>query len=163
MAGYPADLTLKAKLLSTNTRGVLSIASAPEMQLATASRAMKPLPPGNVKLNAQPYATWPSTTAGDVTLSWNHRNRVDQGVGSSLVAQDFMGGYTPEGNLTIEVLIGGTVKRTFAGITATSLVYTWAMRQTDDADLGKAVQFRITPINGSYQGTVRTTPAFVMG
>lgn len=163
MSGYSADLTLKAKLCPRNLRGVLPLASAVEMSLATASRAWKPLPPGNVRLNAQPYATWPATTVGDVTLSWSHRNRASQGIGAALVAQDVIGTYVPEGTLTLEVLIASVVKRTWTGLTGTSQIYTLAQRTADDSDLSKTVQFRITPVNGSYQGTIRTTPPFVMG
>ena len=67
MAEYASDLTLHAKLLSRNSRGVLPLASAAAMSLTTASRAWAPLPPGNVKLNTLDYANWPATTTGDVT------------------------------------------------------------------------------------------------
>lgn len=162
-ASYPSDLTLYAKLLPKTPRGVLPIASAVQMQLTTASRAWAPLPPGNVKLNGQPYATWPATTTGDVTLSWSHRNRGAQGPGTQLVAQDVVGAYALDGTLTIEVLIAGVVKRTWTGLTGTSRVYTLSQRTADDADLTKAVQFRIKPISGVYTGTIRTTPSIVMG
>lgn len=160
---YTSDLLLKAKILPRTLRGVLPFASATEMQITTISRAWKPLPPGNVLLNAQPYATWPATTTGDVTLSWSHRNRITQGQSLPLVAQDVGGTYAIEGTLTIEVLIAGLVKRSWTGLTGTSQIYTLAQRTADDAVLSKAVQFRITPINGTYTGTVRTTPSFVMG
>jgi hypothetical protein len=160
---YAADLLLKTKILPRTLRSTLPIASATEMQITTVSRAWKPLPPGNVQLNAQPYATWPATTTGDVTLSWSHRNRITQGQSLPLVAQDVVGAYAIEGTLTIEVLIAGLVKRTWTGVTGPAQVYTLAQRTADDAVLSKAVQFRITPINGTYTGTVRTTPSFVMG
>jgi len=160
--GYPPDLTLKVKLCPRNSQGALPLASAAEMSLTTASRTLAPYPPGDVKLNNLAYASWPATTTGDATLSWSHRSRIEQGVGGQLVAQDAAGNYTIEGTLTIEVLIDGVIKRTFPGLTGSSLAYTLAQRTADDADLGKPVQFRITPVNGSYSGTVRTTPCFVM-
>ena len=160
---YPADLTLRVKVCPRTLRGVLPLASAPEMQITTQSRALRPYPPGNVKLNGQGYAAWPATTTGNATLSWSHRNRLQQGALTPLVHQDDGGAYSPEGTLTLEVLIGGTVKRTWTGLTSTSQVYTLAQRQADDSDLSKTVQFRITPVNGSLYGMVRTTPGFVMG
>jgi len=163
MSSYPSDLTLKVKLLPFNPRGVLPIASATEMQLATSSRAWKPFPPGNVKLNSLDLEHWPTSTTGDVTLSWSHRNRAAQGQGGALVAQDVAGSYTLEGTITVEALIGGTVKRTWTSLTGTSQVYTLAQRQVDDTDATKTVQFRITPYRDSYAGTARTTPAFLMG
>lgn len=129
MSGYSSNLTLKVKVLPRNLRGVLPLVSATEMGLTTASRAWKPLPPGNVKLNGQPYTTWPSSTTGDVTLSWSHRTRASQGPGTLLVAQDTTGTTSPEGTLTIEVLIAGVVKRTWTGLTGTSQVYPLPQRR----------------------------------
>ena len=162
MAGYATDLTLKIKVLPLNSRNALPIASAPEAQITTSSRAWKPYPPGNVKLNGYSYDAWPAATSGDVTLTWSHRSRREQGAGGQLVAQDTAGSYTLEGTLKLEVLIAGTVKRTWTGLTGTSQVYTAAQRAADDADETKSVQFRITPVNGTLNGNARTTPAFVM-
>lgn len=160
---FASDLLLKAKILPRTPRGVLPIASAIEIQTTTVSRAWKPLPPGNVRLNGLDYAAWPASTVGDVTLSWSHRNRTSQGPGTPVVAQDVVGTYALEGTLTIEVLIAGSVKRTWTGLTGTSQTYTLAQRTADDAVLSKSVQIRITPISGAYSGTSRTTPPFVMG
>ena len=160
---YTSDLTLKVKVLPRNSRGILPIGAATEMQITTASRAWAPYPPGNVKLNNLAYASWPSTTTGDVTLSWNHRNRVTQGSNTALVRQDTAGSYTPEGTVTVRVYVNGVLKRTWSGLTGNSQVYTLAQRTADDSDLSKTVAFRITPVNGSLSGTVRTTPGFVMG
>jgi len=52
--------------------------------------------------------------------------------------------------------------RTQTGLTGTSFTYTVA-QYLADAPAGKAVQFRITPINASLQGTVRATDAFYFG
>ncbi|WLT30768.1 hypothetical protein [Geothrix sp. PMB-07] len=132
------------------------------MQLNTASRAWKPLPPGNVTLNGVPYESWPSNISGDATLSWSHRNRVTQGPGTLLVPQDVAGAYALEGSVTVEVLVGGVMKRSWPGLTSTSKIYTEAQRRIDDADPTKPVQFRIKPVNGTFTGTVRTTPEFTM-
>jgi hypothetical protein len=163
MTGYSTDLTLRVKLLPRNPLGTLPFPSATEISLTTRSRARAPLPPGNVRLNGQPYATWPSSTTGDVALTWSHRSRANHAPGAPLAAQDLAGTETPEGTLTIEVLLGGVVKRTWTALTGTSQAYTLAQRQADDADATKPVQFRITPISGSLTGTVRTTPTFLMG
>lgn len=161
-AAYATDLLLKVKLLTKTPRGILPLASAVEMQLQTVSRAFVPLPPGNVRLNGEAYATWPATTTGDVTLSWAHRNRVAQGQANALVAQDAVGTYAIEGTLTVEALIAGVVKRTWLGVTGNAQVYTLAQRTADDAVLSKSVQFRITPVSTVGNGIARTTPAFVM-
>lgn len=110
---YSSDILLKAKLLTRTSKSVLPIGSAAEMTLQLSSRAWKPYPPGNVKLNSLDLASWPSTTVGNAVLTWNHRNRVSQGVGVSLVAQDFAGTYSPEGFVRVEISVGGVLKRTY--------------------------------------------------
>jgi hypothetical protein len=163
MSGYASDLTLQCKVLTRTPRASLALASAPICSITTTSRASAPLPPGNVRLNGNAYETWPATTSGDVTLTWSHRSRENHDAGTLLVSQDATGTETLEGTIKVEVLIGGALKRTWTGLTGTSQVYTWAQRQADDADPGKAVAFRITPVNGILTGRARTTPTFVMG
>ena len=149
------------KLLPVNARGALDLNLVSSVTLTTTNRTMLPLPPGNVQVNGH---SWPNGAAysGDVTLTWANRIRTAQS-GRALVAQDAgsVAG-TVEGSITVDVVIAGVVKRTQAGITGTSFVYTHAQRAADDPDLSKPVQFRITPVNGSYIGTVRTTDSFQM-
>lgn len=159
---YTVDQTVTAKVLPKNARGTVAIGAVSGVSLATSSRAWKPNPPGNVKINALGYNAWPSTIVGDGALTWSHRNRISQGINAALVAQDTAGAFTPEGDYTVEVLVGGVVKQNYTGLTTTSQTYTAAQRVAGDADGTKTVQMRIKPINGSYQGTVRTTPAITM-
>ena len=99
---------------------------------------------------------------GDVTLTWVHRNRLVQ-VQREVVHQDAGNESAgPEGNYKVEVLIAGGVARTETGLTGTSYVYTIANRIADDADLDKWTQFRITPVNGTLEGNMRTTDQFKM-
>lgn len=164
MSEYATDVTLNVKVLPTTLSGTLPIASAVASSLTTQSRAWAPYPPGNVKLNGNRYATWPSTTVGDVTLSWSPRNRPTQGSQRTLVRQDNTGsGLVMEGSVTVQAYVDGILKRTWTGLTGTSQVYTLAQRTADNADLSKPVYFTITPISGAYTGIVRTTPSFVMG
>lgn len=163
MSGYSSDRTVKAKVLPRNLRGVLPVSSALEMSVITTSRAWRPLPPGNVRLNGQPYATWPVSTTTDCVLTWSHRSRSTQGPGALLVPQDADPGVSLEGTITVEALVAGVVRRTWSGLTGTSQTYTRAQRIADDQDLSKPVQFRLTPVNGSWSGTPRLTPSWVMG
>lgn len=126
----------------------------------TGDRGGAPYPPGNVQINGYAYDAWPSTTTGDVTLSWSQRSRTEQ---TTMVAQDDPTNYTLEGTIKVEVLIDGVWAREWTGITTTSQVYTYAQRVSDDDDPDKQVQFVITPIgSGSEVGNARTTPPFIM-
>ena len=137
------------------------ISESPMLGTVVKQRASAPYPPGNVKLNGLGYDAWPTSTSGDVTLSWAHRSRTGQ---TQMVAQDDAVNFTIEGTLTIEVLLDGVSVREWTSVTGNSQVYTWAQRQADDADTSKVVEFRITPIGtGSEEGTSRRTPSFTMG
>lgn len=161
---YPADLTLTARILPRNPLGTLAYGSGVDSTITTASRSLNPNPPGGAKVKTHKYADWPATITDDALFAWIHRDRVAIGVASALIDQDNAGPYTPEGTLTLDILLNGIAiaGRTITGTTATSYDYTPAMRAADDADGTKAVAIRITPINGSKTGNIRTTPALVM-
>lgn len=155
---YPADQTISAKCLPFNSRGTVPIGSVSAVSLAMAGRAQKPYPPGNVQVNG---AYWPVATKEDASLTWAHRHRTAQ---TSVVQQDAGNqAAAPEGNYTVEVRVCGTLRQTNAGLTGTSQVYTALQRFTDDKDGSKTVVFRLRAINGSLEGTQRSTDAFLMG
>jgi hypothetical protein len=154
---------VNAKILPQNPLGTYPLATASVVSLITASRATSPNPPGKAQINALGYAAWPTTTLNDAAFTWAHRNRAAIGVNTALINQDAAGPpYVIEGDLTIEVIVGGTVKHTYTGQTGTSLTYTAAQRLADDTDGSKLVQLRISPKQGAYNGTVRTEPSFQM-
>jgi hypothetical protein len=155
---YPADQSISAKCLPFNSRGTVPIGSVSAVSRAMASRAQKPYPPGNVQVNG---VYWPVATKEDASLTWAHRIRTAQ---PSVVQQDAgsVAG-SIEGNYTVEVRVGGTLRQTYAALTGTSQVYTALQRLTDDKDGSKTVVFRLRAINGSLEGTQRNTDAFLMG
>jgi hypothetical protein len=108
-----------------------------------------------VKINGVAFAISPD---GDVTISWNHRNRL----GPYIVAQDagdVAGG--PEGSYTVTIHINGSLIRTVTGITGNSYFYSAAQRLADDANLTHAVTLTIMPVHGGISGTSRSL-TFVM-
>jgi hypothetical protein len=157
-APFPADQLVKVKCLPFNSRGQVAIDDVSQVQITTASRTKKPYPPGNVRVN---NLYWPTATKEDATLAWAHRHRTAQ---TSVVQQDAGNqAAAPEGNYTVEVFVGGTMRQTYSGLTGTFQVYTALQRFTDDKDGSKTTRFRIKPINGSFTGTNRDTDAFLMG
>ncbi|HXE90477.1 MAG TPA: phage tail protein [Terriglobales bacterium] len=156
---YPIDLAVSAKCLPYSHRGVVPIENVSPVTKTMASRAQKPYPPGKAQVNG---LYWPTDVVGDAAFTWAHRIRTAQ---PNVVQQDAASvAGTIEGTYTVEVLLDGVVQgsRTQTGLTGTSFTYTLA-QYLADAPSGKAVQFRITPINGLLQGTVRTTDAFWFG
>ena len=159
---YAIDQTVSVKCLPHNSGGYCTLAQVTGSSVVLASRAQRPYPPGKVRINGQEWPNGAHLGAVDATLTWQHRHRTAQS-GTAIVAQDansVVGG--PEGTYTVDVLIAGVVKRTQAAIAGTSFAYTQAQRAADDPDLQKAVQFRLTPVNGTLTGTVRITDAVVM-
>lgn len=150
--GYPADGTVTAKLLPYNSRSTLPIASASQLSIATASRALKPLPAGNVKVAG---VTWPTSFAAgaDRAVTWVGRNRILQAAQGLVIAQDDTYNWPEEGNYTIEVRVGGVLKRTVTGLASGTWTWTAAMQTTDGATAGTSVTIRVIPVNGSLVGT----------
>lgn len=71
------------KLLTKTGTQVLSLEDALEMQYTSVLRHQRPYPPANVLFNDMQY---PAAIEGTVTLTWQHRNRIDQG--SNVIAYD---------------------------------------------------------------------------
>lgn len=72
---YVASETVNVKLLTNASGGQLSIDAATPMAVALGGRAMRPYPPGKVKIAG---GDWPATVAGEFVVTWAHRNRVAQ-------------------------------------------------------------------------------------
>lgn len=150
---FPADGNVRVKLLPYNGRGILDIAAATGLLITTASRAQKPYPPGNVKIDG---IAWPSTRAVgvDIVTTWAHRHRVTQFNDLRIVAQDAASYVaSPEGNYTIEVWVDAVLARTVSSLTGTSWTWTVAMQIADGAGVGSVVEIRVIPKNGSLTGT----------
>ncbi|MFO7920046.1 MAG: VWA domain-containing protein, partial [Nioella sp.] len=81
--------TLAAKLLTTTGEGALPLGSAPTDSLHLAGRAIRPLPVGNARANGGFTIDRAALLAGDVTLSWAHRDRLSQ---TSAVLDDYLAG-----------------------------------------------------------------------
>lgn len=157
---YTANGTVRVKLLPYNAYGTLAIGGATAFTFTTAQRASKPYPAGYPLING---AVSPTTTTGDVTLTWKIRHRTVQAAAGQIVAQNAAdSAAAPEGSFTVKVYVNGVLKRTQTGLTTASFVYTYAQRTADNANLTYATKFSITSVNGSLSSIERFTPEFVM-
>lgn len=123
-----------AKLLEATGNGYLDIADATELSVTMANRYAKPYPPGNVKLNSNVY---PSSTSGDIVITWSHRDRTQQ---LAYLVNQTEGNIGPEAGITYTIRIyddaTSTLKHTQTGETGTTWTYTQAARQTDFGGAG---------------------------
>ncbi len=159
---YAADGTVTAKLLPRNVRGVLPIADAPQLSVAVSSRARKPYPAANPKVNG---VSDDHVIHGDAEITWSIRHRVEQTEAGVVVPQDAPS-FTdqPEGGYEVRVYIDGTARRTVQ-ITEPPFdrfTYTVADRIADDADVSKNVCFGLTAVNGSLRSAERKSQEFFM-
>lgn len=72
---YTSGVSVDAQLLTSTGAGQLSPSAAPVQSVTFDSRAARPYPPGDVKLNGQRY---PAEVTGDLEITWAHRDRLLQ-------------------------------------------------------------------------------------
>jgi hypothetical protein len=77
-AAWAAGETLTVRLLPETGRGTLAFAFAPEDRVTLDRRALRPLPPGRVKINGSYAPDVDALVTGDIDLSWSHRDRLTQ-------------------------------------------------------------------------------------
>ncbi|WP_323033246.1 phage tail protein [Paracoccus sp. (in: a-proteobacteria)] len=77
-ASWAAGETLAARLLPETGRGTLAFALAPEDSVTLDRRAIRPLPPGRVQGNGSYTPDIDALIAGNLVLSWAHRDRLTQ-------------------------------------------------------------------------------------
>lgn len=105
-----------------------------------AGRFGRPYPPGNVKFNGTAY---PVVVAGDLTIIWARRNRIDQT--ASLIRQTDAD-ITPETGQTVTLRIknsAGAVVRTYSGLLGTSQSWDIATAAADAGILGGTITVEI--------------------
>lgn len=94
---------LSVKLLTTTPLGTLPLSVAPEDVVTFDSRAIRPLPPGNVRADGTFTPDEGALQFGDVELTWAHRDRQAQ---TSLLIDDYLAGNIgPEPGVSYEVEI----------------------------------------------------------
>ncbi|NJB66427.1 hypothetical protein GGQ74_000067 [Desulfobaculum xiamenense] len=72
---WTAGEEIEARCLPLTGHGRLDAASAPVDALAMNARAARPLPPGRLRICDQAH---PATITGELTVSWAHRDRMQQ-------------------------------------------------------------------------------------
>lgn len=108
------------KPLTRTSRGLLDESLATDLTITFDNRAQRPYPPGRVRMNGNAYPTYIS---GNLTVSWAHRDRLQQTV--SVVDTDEVS-IGPEVGTTYELDFygeGDVLLRSVTGVTGTSYAY----------------------------------------
>lgn len=125
---YTAPEEIGTKLTTISSEGELAVGSAPERSVTMGSRAIRPYPPGQIKIDSSFY---PTAVLGlnDVTISWVGRDRTQQTAG--LIDFTF-GNIGPEAGTTYTLKCyneDDVLSKTYTGLTGTS--QTWTTEITD--------------------------------
>ena len=117
------------KLLSKTGIGVDDIANPTSDSVTLDNRATRPYPPANIKIK-DAYFPAAIAFAGDIDITWAHRDRLQQTAGFNGWTEGNIG---PEAGTTYTLVMksGVTTLRTVTGITGTSYTYTNAFEIAD--------------------------------
>ncbi|NOR65418.1 MAG: hypothetical protein GQ468_05310 [Candidatus Scalindua sp.] len=124
--------TVDVKLLPQTPLGVLAEGSATSKNWFMNQHRQRPYPPGDFRIEG---AVYPSTSSGDIVVTWNHRDRTQQL--AYLVEQD-EANIGPETNVDyfVRVYDGGSQVHDSGSVAGTQYVYTQAQRITDFGGVG---------------------------
>jgi hypothetical protein len=126
---YLSSEEIDVKMLTRTSKGVLDESVAPINSLTFNHRAIRPYPPGRVRINTEAY---PDEISGELTVEWAHRDREQQT--AYLVTQD-EGNIGPESGTTYTLRIygdSGVLKRTETGLAGTSYTYSEVDEKADN-------------------------------
>ncbi len=148
---YVSGETAQLRLCPKTGKGELSVTLATTVSRSIQQRFIRPYPPGNVKING---AAYPAAVAGDITITWANRNRVNQ---TANVVLQTDGNITPETGQTTTIRCydsGNTLRRTYPGLTGNSQTWTLADILADGAGASNSVRIEIeasrTDANGTF-------------
>jgi hypothetical protein len=134
---YTLGEEVEVRLLTATQSQRLALDDATGSTVEITARQARPYPPGDVKVNGVPFASLVDAQAGEIELTWAHRNRITQD--DALVAHE-EGSITPEAGTTYNVRVfdDTTLVRSTTGITAVTWTYTSSMQTADGepADTG---------------------------
>lgn len=143
---YARGETVNVRVLPYTSANKLDPALAPVDVLQITGRQGRPYPPGNVRVNGQPYSTtW--NVAMQFLISWAHRDRIMQ---QDQLIDQRESSIGPEAGTTyrLRVYAGNTQTpvRTVQGITGTQFIYNATMAAADGVT--SSVWFELESVRG---------------
>lgn len=134
-----AGASRKFKYVPYNSRQKGNISDSPVLSLNLTGEASAPYTPSNFEANgSSAFARYDT----DVVLTWSPRFKwggAGQGIPGEVLAETQREGY-----FSIEVWVGGVLKRTATGIDGVTWTYTESMSLSDNGALPDSVTFKIS-------------------
>lgn len=152
---YAAQETIDVKLLTATGGQVLELDDAPTDQLVFDQRALRPYPPGNVRVNDIPLPPR-ITGGGPFEFEWAHRDRLQQTAGALLDHSDDSIGPEAGTSYTLEVRDeNGALVRSFSGITGTSQTYSDEQVEEDVTEHGLPLSISLFSVRDALESFQR--------
>lgn len=160
---YAMGETVEVKILPYLGSSRVSEGSATADSVTLDSRAIRPYPPGDLKVDGESYPSPDDSSAayytGAHTITWVHRDRLQQTGGE--VNDHFDGSIGPEAGTTYKVeaystLIGGGTSGVWLSTNVGSAT-TFEQDSNTDSDIGtppedsETVHFRVTSVRDGYE------------
>jgi hypothetical protein len=114
-------VTVYAKLLNYNVRGVLPLALGSQRSVVVTGRAAKPYPVRYLRVNGVPDPA--GAIVGDANITWEFVDPMTSG-GRITVAGSGSSPLAPGNTFSLTVHVGGVLKRTITGLTVPYYNYT---------------------------------------
>ncbi len=135
---FASNITMYAKFLTETGKGVLPLSSDTWRALALNQSWGAPYPPGRVTINNVLRPTSIASVNTDASIAWYHRDRSDTSAVN--IGNDSAVNIGPETDATITIQIyslkvGGSLVKTYSGLTGTSFNYTAAQAFIDNGNV----------------------------
>lgn len=146
---YVDPEVIGAKILTITSQGELDIADAVEETVTMDSRAIRPYPPGNIKINSSLYPTQ-ITGLVDITVTWAHRDRTQQTAEFVSFTDTSIG---PEVSTTYTLEFyneDGVLSKTYTGLTGTSQIWDTEIADSGLGRYNEQVRVRLYSVRDSY-------------
>jgi hypothetical protein len=152
----PGESVFVAAIPRTTTDQGDAVLAANGQPLVLTGRQARPYPPGRIRLNGQRE---PAVVAGDLTLTWAHRDRIQQ---TAYLVQQDEGDIGPEPGTTYTVRLrdrNGTLVRSETGIAGNTWTWDVASAALDAGVAGDTVTVELEAERdglSSWQAQVRS-------
>jgi hypothetical protein len=136
----PGESVFVAAMPRTSTERGEPVLAGNGQPMVLFGRQALPYPPGRIRLNGQ---VEPAVVAGDLTLSWAHRDRTQQ---TAYLVQQDEGDIGPERGVTYTVRLydrQGTLVRSESGLSSSTWVWTSPEASMEAGPLGDRITVEI--------------------
>lgn len=145
---YAEGEDVEVRVLTATGSQTLDINAAPSENITLAGRQGRPYPPGDMRVDGEPFAALTAVAyAGEVPLTWTHRDRLLQD--DALVGHE-EASVGPEAGTTYTVRVYDdvTLLRTTTGISADNWTYTSVMIAADGEPVDTGWWFEVDAVRG---------------